>query len=110
MDFLTYMGGPESVYAWCSGVDNLPPVVSVAFDPKFADATKNRMKLWIDLLKQDKMGPAITSPLGPFFFDHLSTAVQEVLYGKKDSKQSLTDLAQVMDEEAAKFKSSHPNW
>lgn len=109
MDFMTFMGGPEAVLKWNVEENNIPPVKAVALSDDFAKATP-LMKPWIELLKQDKMGPAITSPLAPFFFDHLSTAVQEVLYGKKDSKQSLTDLTQVMDEEAAKFKSSHPNW
>jgi multiple sugar transport system substrate-binding protein len=110
VNFLVYMGGPESVYQWNVQEQNLPPVQSVAYDPKFADATKNMMKPWIDLLKENKMASAITHPLAPFFFDQLDTAVQEVVYGKKKSSQALNDLKSTVDKELAKFTSSHPNW
>jgi ABC-type glycerol-3-phosphate transport system substrate-binding protein len=109
MDFLSYMAGPDAVLRWNVEENNLPPVKSVAFDDKFISATPLQ-KIWIDLLKQDKMAPAVTSPLAPQFADEQATAVQEVIYGKKTSKQALTDLNQKLDKMMAQFKASHPNW
>jgi len=109
LDFMAFMGGPEAILKWNVQENNIPPVRSVALSDEFAKATPLQ-KLWIDLLKQDKMAAPVTSPLGPFFRDQLANQVQEVIYGRKTSKQALTDLNDTVNKEAAKFKSSHPNW
>jgi ABC-type glycerol-3-phosphate transport system substrate-binding protein len=109
IDFMSYMGGPDAVLQWNVEENNVPPVQKVAFDPNFISKVP-LMKTWIDLLKENKMVPPATSPVDPFFEDNLTTARDEVLYGKKSSKDALTELAGKVDDQLKQFKSNHPNW
>lgn len=109
MDFMTYMGGPEAVLQWNVEENNVPPVKKVAFDKDFIGKVP-LMKTWIDLLKENHMVPPATSPVDPFFEDQLNNARDEVLFGKKSSKDALTELAGKVDDQLKQFKTSHPNW
>ena len=108
-DFMSYLGGPEAVLQWNVEENNVPPVKAVAFDDAFSKKVP-LMKMWIDLLKEDKMVPAPTSPIAPFFSDQLSTARDEVIFGRKAPREALTDLSKKVDDQVKQFKASHPSW
>jgi ABC-type glycerol-3-phosphate transport system substrate-binding protein len=109
MDFMVYMGGADAVLQWNVEENNIPPVQKVAYDQDFLSKTP-LMKTWIDLLKENKMVPPATSPITPFFSDQLNTARDEVIFGKKSSKQALTNLAAKVDDQIKQFKAAHPDW
>ena len=109
MDFLSWMAGPQAVLQWNVGVNNIPPVKSVALGDDFAKQVP-LMKTWIDLLKEDHMVPAATSPITAFFTDALSNARDEIIYGKMSPKDALADLQGKVDSELQQFKAAHPNW
>lgn len=109
MDFLSYMGGPKAVLQWNVEENNVPPVKAVALSDDFAKQVP-LMKTWIDMLKEDKLVPPATSPISSYFSDQLTTARDEVIYGKKSSKDALTDLQKKVDTQVQQFKAAHPNW
>ncbi len=109
MDFLAWMGGPKAVLQWNVQENNVPPVKAVAFSDDFVKQVP-LMKTWIDMLKENKMIPPATSPIASYFFDQLTTARDEVIYGQKSAKDALTELQKKVDTQVQQFKASHPNW
>jgi multiple sugar transport system substrate-binding protein len=85
---MKWFAGPEMVWDWCVRENNLPPVKSVAFDPKFREAVP-LMGKWLEMLKIDKMKPVVASPLVAYFNSKRSEWGLRAIRGEVAPQQAL---------------------
>ncbi len=100
---MKFFAGADMVWDWNVRENNLPPVKSVANDPKFKDAVPLMAK-WIDMLKIDKMKPALTTPLVDYFGTKRSEWGVKALKGEVSAQQALDELAREMDVQVKQFE------
>lgn len=100
---MKYYGGPDMVWDWNVRENNLPPVKSVANDPKFREAV-SLMSKWLDMLKVDKMRPVNATPLVAYFNQKRSEWVTKAITGEVAPQQALDELQKDMDNQVKLFE------
>src|SRR5581483_2308753 len=100
---MKHYGGPDMVWDWNVRENNLPPVKSVANDPKFREAV-SLMSKWLDMLKVDKMRPVNATPLVAYFNQKRSEWVTKAITGEVAPQQALNELQKDMDNQVKLFE------
>jgi multiple sugar transport system substrate-binding protein len=100
---LKHFAGPEMVWDWNVRENNLPPVKSVANDPRFREAVPLMAK-WLDMLKIDKMRPVVASPLVAYFNAKRAEWAIKAIKGEVAPQQALDELQKEMDFQVKQFE------
>jgi multiple sugar transport system substrate-binding protein len=100
---MKWFAGPEMVLDWNVRANNLPPVKSVANDPKFREAVP-LMSRWLDMIKIDQMKPPIASPLVDYFNSKRGEWATKAIKGEVAPQQALDELQKDLDNQVRLFE------
>ena len=100
---MKFFAGPEMVWDWNTRENNLPPVKSVVNDSKFREAVP-KMSTWLEMLKIDKMKPALTTPLVDYFNTKRGEWATKAVSGQMAPQQALDELQKDVDNQVKLFE------
>ena len=107
--FIQYMGSKDGSLKWCVPAQNLPPVKDAALDPSFLQQVP-ALKPWIDAMETGHLIPPIPSPQSALFQQLTNNMIDEVTYKQKSPEDALSEVAQKVADEVARFQQAHPDW
>jgi multiple sugar transport system substrate-binding protein len=107
--FIQYMGSKDGSLKWCVPAQNLPPVKDAALDPSFLQQVP-ALKSWIDAMETGHLIPPIPSPQSALFEQLTNNMIDEVTYKQKSPEDALSEVAQKVADEVARFQQAHPDW